>query len=322
MFIRRCQCSQNMAQYPYGVCEKSIDDSKQSSILCDLCKFWIHTKCSQLKFFDFQHIKACTEPCFCFKCISDLFGFGTLNNQNFISFVLNNKNSNANTGNSINLEPPPILSLLFNQFNDLSSDSINKSPENMMTNCKYYNIDDMQKIKSNPNLSLNKDFDNLEYLIKTTNQTYDVIAISESRIKSNMDITTNINMPNYSIEYTLTQNHAAGTLLYISNNIAYKPRKVLNIYKTHEFESTFIEITTPKKTNITLGVVYQHLTMDLNKFNHNYVNKLLDNITRENKATFLLGDLNIKYESHASTNEFLDSLSSNMILPYILYQLE
>ena len=53
-------------------------------------------------------------------------------------FVLNNKNSNANTGSSINLEPPPNLSLLFNQFNDLSSHSINKNPENMMTNCKYY----------------------------------------------------------------------------------------------------------------------------------------------------------------------------------------
>ena len=126
MLIRRCQYSKNMAHYPCGVCEKSIDDSKQSSIFCDLCKFWVHTKCNQLNFLDFQHIKACTEPWFCFKCISDLFSFGTLNNQNFSSFVLNNKNSNANTGSSINLEPPPNLSLLFNQFNDLSSDSINK----------------------------------------------------------------------------------------------------------------------------------------------------------------------------------------------------
>ena len=49
--------------------------------------------------------------------------------------------------------------------------------------------------------SLNKKFDDLEYLIKTKNQTFDVIAISESRIKSNMDVTTNINLPNYSIEY-------------------------------------------------------------------------------------------------------------------------
>ena len=61
--------------------------------------------------------------------------------------------------------------------------------------------------------------------------------------------------------------------------------------------------------------------MDLNKFNNNCVNKLLENIARENKTTFSLGDLNLdllKYESHPSTDEFLDSLSSKMILPYIL----
>ena len=140
-----------MAHYPYGVCQKPADGSKQSSIFYDLCKFWVHTKCNQLNFLDFQHIKACTEPWFCFKCISDLFPFGKLNNQNFSSLVFNNKNSNANTGSSINLKPPPNLSLLFNQFNDLSSDSINKNPENMMTNCKYYDTDDIQTIKSKPN---------------------------------------------------------------------------------------------------------------------------------------------------------------------------
>ena len=61
--------------------------------------------------------------------------------------------------------------------------------------------------------------------------------------------------------------------------------------------------------------------MDLNKFNSNRVNKLLENITRENKTTFLLGDLNLdllKYESHPSADEFLDSVPFNMILPYIL----
>ena len=86
-----------------------------------------------------------------FKCIRYLCPFVTLNNQNFSSFVLNNKNSNVNTGRYINLEPPPNLSLLFNQLNDILSDSINKNPENMMTNCKYYDIDDIQKIKSKSN---------------------------------------------------------------------------------------------------------------------------------------------------------------------------
>ena len=51
----------------------------------------------------------------------------------------------------MNLEPHPNLSLLFKQFHDLSSHLINKNPENMMTNCKCYDIDDIQKIKSKPN---------------------------------------------------------------------------------------------------------------------------------------------------------------------------
>ena len=76
-----------------------------------------------------------------------MFPFAKLDNQNFSSFVLN-KISKANGGTSINLKPPPNLSLLFNQFNDLLSDSINKNPENMMTNCKYYGIDDIKKFQS------------------------------------------------------------------------------------------------------------------------------------------------------------------------------
>ena len=82
--------------------------------------------------------------------ISDMFSFGTLNNQNFSSFVRNNNKNNACTGSSINQKPRPNFSLLFNQFNDLSSDSINKNPGNM-TSCKNYDINDIQKIKTKPN---------------------------------------------------------------------------------------------------------------------------------------------------------------------------
>ena len=62
----------------------------------------------------------------------------------------------------------------------------------MMTNCKYCDIDEIQNIKSTPNslslfhlntFSLNKNFDDQEYLNKTTNQTFDVTDISKSRIK-------------------------------------------------------------------------------------------------------------------------------------------
>ena len=71
-----------------------------------------------------------------------------------------------------------------------------------------------------------KNFDDLEYLVKTTTQTLDVTAIT--RIKSNMYITTYINMLNYPIESTPTECHVEVTFLYINKTIAYKPRKDLD----------------------------------------------------------------------------------------------
>ena len=61
--------------------------------------------------------------------------------------------------------------------------------------------------------------------------------------------------------------------------------------------------------------------MDLTDFNCNYLNKLLENISKEQKSIFLLGDFNVNllnYNEHNQTNEFLDSLPSNSFIPLIL----
>ena len=47
---------------------------------------------------------------------------------------------------------------------------------------------------------------------------------------------------------------------------------------------------------------------------------LLEKLAKEQKTVFVLGDFNVdflKYEQHKATNEFLDSVSSNMFLLYI-----
>ena len=95
----------------------------------------------------------------------------------------------------------------------------------------------------------------------------------------------------------------------------------LNIYKKNEVESTFIEIVNPRKSNMIVGVIYRHPSMDLNNFNCNYLNKLLKNISKEQKSIFLLGDFDVNllnYNEHNQTNEFLDSLASNSFIPLIL----
>ena len=63
--------------------------------------------------------------------------------------------------------------------------------------------------------------------------------------------------------------------------------------------------------------------MHLFEFINYYLNPLLDKLGKEQKTVFLLGDFNVdllKYEQHKATNEFLDSLSSNMFLPHIAQQ--
>ena len=66
-------------------------------------------------------------------------------------------------------------------------------------------------------------------------------------------------------------------------------------------------------------------SMSLTDFNCNYLNKLLENISKKQKSVFLLGDFNVNllnYNEHNQTNEFLDSLASNSFIPLILQQPE
>ena len=61
--------------------------------------------------------------------------------------------------------------------------------------------------------------------------------------------------------------------------------------------------------------------MDLTDFHCIYLYKLLDNISKEQKSIFLLGDFNanlMNYNEHNQTNKFLDSLASNSFIPLIL----
>ena len=138
--------------------------------------------------------------------------------------------------------------------------------------------------------SLNKKIDDLQHFLNCTKKKFDTIAMSETRITKQVSLLNNLNLNNHSFEFTPTETSAGGTLLYIANHLSYKCRNDLNIYKKNELESTFIEIFNPKKSNIIEGVIYIHPSMDLTDFNCNYLNQLLENISKEQKFIFLLGD--------------------------------
>ena len=85
-------------------------------------------------------------------------------------------------------------------------------------------------------------------------------------------------------------------------------------------EFTFTEIVNPKKIKYHCGS-HLHPSIDLTDFNTDYLNQLLENISKEWKSIFPLWDFNVKlcnYNEHDQTNEVLDSLAYNSFLPLIL----
>ena len=61
--------------------------------------------------------------------------------------------------------------------------------------------------------------------------------------------------------------------------------------------------------------------MDLIDFYCSYLNKLLENISKEQKSVFLFGDFNVdllNYNEDNQKNEFLDSLPCNSFILLIL----
>ena len=105
-------------------------------------------------------------------------------------------------------------------------------------NSNYYDIDQSQTLKfheKNKSLSLyhinarslSKNFDDLGHLVKYANKIFDIVAVSESRTTRKTPITTNINLQSYSFEFTPTESNEGVTLLYIANNLSYKPGTTL-----------------------------------------------------------------------------------------------
>ena len=190
-----------------------------------------------------------------------------------------------NSTSTLVLKQPANLSQLFNQFNNVTENHTNVDAGNVLK-CRYYDIEEIQTLNI-PNkskslslfhintYSLSKNFDDLEYLLKTTNMNFDIIAISETRITKNINEISNINLNSYAFEFTPTESSAGGTLIYVANRLAYKSRTDLQIYKNRVLDFTFIEIINPKKINIIIGCIYRHLSMDLNEFNSDYSNPLL-----------------------------------------------
>ena len=174
----------------------------------------------------------------------------------------NNSDTYISKNSFLSLKPSD-LSLLFNQFNNSSTEQKKKKKKNNtknVVNSNYHDIDQLQTLKFPEKkkslslfhinaCSLNKNFDDLQHLLKCTNNVFDIVGVSETRTMKKTSLTSNINlnMNIYSFEFTPGESSAGGTLLYIANHLPYKSYNYFNLHKTNQLESAFIEIINSKK---------------------------------------------------------------------------
>ena len=104
-----------------------------------------------------------------------------------------------------------------------------------MLNSKYYSIDQIQTLKFPDNYkslplfhinacSLNKSFDDRDHLLKSTNNLFDLILVSETKITKQTSLTTKINLKFISLSLCLLNlqlgAHSSTLLfLYLINHV-------------------------------------------------------------------------------------------------------
>ena len=141
--------------------------------------------------------------------------------------------------------------------------------------------------------SLPYHFDDMKYLVGCQNKPK-AIGITECRQRENRTVLSNINLQDYTYEWTPTTASKGETLIYIDNKLRYKTQNDLKLYKEREIESTFLKTIEPnnKKNKIT-GCIYKHPIVPVTEFTNDYVAPLLEKLSREKKEIIFMGDFNI-----------------------------
>ena len=207
------------------------------------------------------------------------------------------------------------------QFQVMSSNIDDDSDDTCPINCNYYDIDEFQKAKFyssksfsifHQNIhSIQKHIEELKTILQMLNYKFNVLAISESKLQKGRKLIIDISIEGYQSPLSVpTEAAKGGVLLYVSDELNYKPRNDLNIYQSKGTESIFVEVINKNKANDIIGVIYRHPSMCPNDFNDNFLRPLIHKLSQVNqKHIYIAGDFNfnlIKSNNNHETHDFFD----------------
>ena len=308
--------------YYCRICSKKVGHLHKS-VQCDLCDQWSHIKCDGIDNKTYEALKKSSdyESYFCKICKEETFAFQKLSDDEFFTSIV----KNIELKDDLNLRISPI-SALKTLFSDLSG---HNKDEPSPINCDYYDLSIPIPSSSNCNLSifhlnlasLSLHKDELVTSLSLLEIEFDMIALTETRIRAGIDPTYELSLKGYNHYQTPTESVKGGVIIYIKNDIDVKRRTDLEnkMYKSCELESVFLEIVNEGKKIEILGCIYRHPTMSIDYFNKSFFNGFIERVATENKVSYLSGDFNIdllKIETDDSISDFYNSLTSHLFVSY------
>ena len=137
--------------------------------------------------------------------------------------------------------------------------------------------------------SLRKNIDKLEKLLIDIKVMPDLIAISETKLKTGVPIT--FTLSGYDFVHVDSSTHAGGVGMFIRSVYYFNTISTFNL-NTTGCEDLWIEFLLPKNKKCIVGTVYRHPTSDARLFSNKFAT-IIDKLNRTNNYFYICGDFNI-----------------------------
>ena len=210
------------------------------------------------------------------------------------------------------------------KFDERDSDLMLSTP-----NSNYYSLTKLNQLLNNCShdtisllhfniKSLPKNVSILNYFLYTFDNIPDVLAITETKLNDNN--VANIDLLNYNFYHTDSPTMAGSAGLYMRKDLQaiHRPDIKFNIPLV---ESCWSEIITGRnRSSIVVGCIYyRHPSANIKEFTSE-LKTIIKQLKNDKYEVFILGVMNIdflKYNIHANTEQYLDMLYLDNLIPVI-----
>ena len=200
--------------YHCGICQKKVGH-RHRAVQCDLCDCWNHIKCDEIDNKTYELLKKSDEEVhhFCKLCKENIFPFQKLCHDEFFTSIV--KNIDVKEDLNLRISPASTLKTLINDFSTHNTD------EPSTINCDYYDLSTKIPYSSNSkhsmfhlnlaSLGLHKD--ELVTSLSLLDFDFDLIAVSETRIRAGIEPTYDLSLKGYKHYKTPTMAEKGGVII-------------------------------------------------------------------------------------------------------------